>query len=131
MNNMGQKYNTDTLLAASRLGIVRGLAIVSDRHAAEGGTGRGGREGTPVRFQLNTAISVSGYHSRACQPPSQNPDLTAHYILPFYLLHIHTQHDETRYAGKGENQLPDTNRSQREQPKKNQRKSKLQVPFLS
>ena len=48
MDNMGQEYNTDTLLAASRLEIVRRLAIVSGRHAAEGGTGGGGWEGTPV-----------------------------------------------------------------------------------
>lgn len=110
-NNMGQKYNTDRLLAASRPGIVRGLAIVSGRHAAEGGTGGGGWEGTPSCLRLSS-ISVSGYLARAWH------HLTAHYILSFYLLLIHARHDETRYEGRARTNCLTPTAHHAKQPKK-------------
>jgi len=120
MNNMGQKYNTDTLLAASRLEIVRGLAIVSGRHAAEGGTGGGGWEGT-LAFAAWLDSHIFPYlvitHSHAWHQRS-GPNCTLYFIF-LSSAHTHTtRRDKARR--EGQNQLPGPNRSPREQPKKKQ-----------
>lgn len=108
-NNMGQKYNTDTLLATLRREM---LAIVSGRQAAEGHQVVVGGKGRTRRSEEEPGLPYLVITSL------RGPNLTAHYILSLYLLLIHTRYKETRYEGWGRTNLPDTNHSPREQPKK-------------